>query len=272
MTHPKIAFIGAGNMARAILGGLLAEGFAPADLIAAGPNPDKLEDLARQGLQVTGDNTAAAAAAQVVVLAVKPQLLKGVAQQLASALGHKPLVISLAAGITTRSLDAWLHGDLPLVRAMPNTPSQLRLGATGLFANLRVTAQGRALAERILGAVGSLVWVDSEEQLDAVTAVSGSGPAYYFLFMEAMIEAGVSLGLTRETARQLTLQTALGAAELARHSELPVDELRRQVTSPKGTTEQAIRVFEDEGLPAIVERAMRACHARARELSEQLGQ
>lgn len=272
MTQPKIAFIGAGNMARAIIGGLLAEGFAPTDLIASGPNPDKLADLAAQGLQVTSDNSAAATAAQVVILAVKPQLLKAVAQALVPALSHRPLIISVAAGITTTSLTSWLGQGQAIVRSMPNTPSQLRLGATGAFANANVNAAQRQLSERILGAVGKLLWVEEEAQINAVTAVSGSGPAYYFLFMEAMIAAGVAQGLTPETARALTLQTALGAAQLALNSPVDVAELRRRVTSPKGTTEAAIQVFEDQGLRTTVAEAMAACSARAQTLSEQLGQ
>src|SRR5690606_10034960 len=145
-----------------------------------------------QGLQVTSDNSAAATAAQVVILAVKPQLLKAVAQALAPALSHRPLIISVAAGITTTSLTSWLGQGQAIVRSMPNTPSQLRLGATGAFANANVNAAQRQLSERILGAVGKLLWVDEEAQINAVTAVSGSGPAYYFLFMEAMIAAGVA--------------------------------------------------------------------------------
>jgi pyrroline-5-carboxylate reductase len=272
VTSPKIAFIGAGNMARAIIGGLLAQGFAPGEFIASGPHPEKLADLAAQGLQTISDNLAAARQAQVVVLSVKPQLLKAVAQALAPALAHKPLIISVAAGITTESLGRWLGEDQALVRSMPNTPAQLRLGATGAYANTHVSSGQRQLTEQILGAVGKLLWVEEESLINAVTAVSGSGPAYYFLFMEAMMAAGVAQGLNEETARELTLQTALGAAHLALNSQVDVAELRRRVTSPKGTTEAAISVFESQGLRQCVAEAMAACSARAQELSEQLGQ
>lgn len=182
------------------------------------------------------------------------------------------MLISIAAGITTQSLAQWLGEDQAIVRCMPNTPSQLRAGASGLFANARVSDGQKSIANSILGAVGIVQWVKDEAQLNPVTAVSGSGPAYFFLVMEAMIEAGVKLGLERECATELTLQTAMGAAMLAKSSDLEVAELRRRVTSPKGTTEQAILSFERDDIRGIVERAMGACSQRAQELSELLGQ
>lgn len=272
MTSPKIAFIGAGNMAKAIIGGLLAEGFNAANLSASGPRLETLNKVAAQfAIAVTTDNAQAAAAADVVVLAVKPQMLKEVALGLAGALAHKPLIISLAAGITTASLASWLGAKQAIVRCMPNTPSQLREGASGLFANANTQPQQKAQADAILRAVGVVQWLEEESLINAVTAVSGSGPAYFFLAMEAMIDAGVGQGLTRECATELTLQTALGAAILAKHSDVDVAELRRRVTSPKGTTEQAIESFERDGIRPMFSRAMEACANRALALSESLG-
>lgn len=272
MPQPKITFIGAGNMAKAIIGGLLAEGYSRQDVTAAGPRQESLDKAASEfDIAVTTDNAAAAKSADVVVLAVKPQMLKEVCQGLAGALDHNPLVISLAAGITTGSIGHWLGGDHAIIRCMPNTPSQVRAGASGLFANAQASDAHKAIANAILGAVGVVQWVSDEALINPVTAVSGSGPAYFFLMMEAMIDAGVQLGLTRDVARELTLQTALGAAILAKQSDLEVDELRRRVTSPKGTTEQAIKSFENDEIRAIFARAMTACSARAVELSELLG-
>lgn len=273
MIQPRIAFIGAGNMAKSIIGGLLAEGTPAQTVTASGPRTETLQPLqAATGVNITTSNSDAARQADIVILAVKPQMLKTVAAELSAALAHRPLIISLAAGITTDSIGRWLGGDQAIVRCMPNTPSQLRQGASGLFANAQVSAEQRANADAILRAVGVVQWLDDEALLNPVTAVSGSGPAYFFLFMEAMIEAGEAMGLSRESARELTLQTALGAAMLARDSDVDVSELRRRVTSPKGTTEQAILSFEQDKLRETVARAMNACSARAAELSEQLGQ
>lgn len=270
-THPTVAFIGSGNMARAIIGGLLENGY-PADRIhATGTRIEKLADLQARGLQTGTDNTAAARTADILVLAVKPQVMKQVCEGMASAVEDKrPLIVSVAAGIGSDSLDRWLGGNNAVVRCMPNTPSQLQAGASGLFANARVSAEQKTLAETLISSVGIALWVEHEEQLHAVTAVSGSGPAYYFLFMEAMIAAGEKLGLSREVAHRLTLQTALGAARMAESSGLDPAQLRRNVTSPKGTTEQAILSFQDAGLESIVEQAMQACARRSQELAELL--
>lgn len=272
MNKPQVAFIGAGNMAKSIIGGLLAEGFAPHQLSASGVRRENLDQLTRQlGIHTSTDNQAIARTAEVVVLAVKPQVLKAVALELAPVLGHRPLIISVAAGITTSSLAQWLGAEQAIVRAMPNTPGQVRAGATGLYASARVSAAQRTLADQMLSAVGVVQWLAQEALLDAVTAVSGSGPAYFFLMMEAMIEAGEALGLTRECSTELTLQTAYGAARLAQQSDVDVAELRRRVTSPGGTTQQAIASFEQDQIRAVFQRAMSACATRAKELSEQLG-
>jgi pyrroline-5-carboxylate reductase len=273
MINNQLAFIGAGNMAKAIIGGLIAQGYAAKKITATGPRIENLQKVADEfSVKITTDNLAAAAEADVIILSVKPQMLKQVATELSSALAHKPLIISLAAGITTESLERWLNGNLSIVRSMPNTPSQVLLGATGLFANRFVSDEQKNIANEILSAVGIVSWVEQENLINSVTAVSGSGPAYYFLFMEAMIDAAVAQGLSRETAKALTLQTALGAATLASKSDLDVAELRRRVTSPKGTTEQAILSLESDQLRAIVAKAMKACANRAEELSKTLGE
>jgi pyrroline-5-carboxylate reductase len=268
-TSHNIAFIGAGNMAKAIISGLLAEGFKRINLFASGPRQESLDRVAQEfGINISTDNAATAAGADVIVLAVKPQMLKEVCLGLADSLSHKPLIISLAAGITTESISSWLGGEHAIVRCMPNTPSQVRVGASGLFANANVSHPQKSIVNTILGAVGIVQWVEDEA---LINPVSGSGPAYFFLMMEAMIDAGVELGLTRTAATELTLQTALGAAVLAKQSNVDVAELRRRVTSPKGTTEQAINSFENDQIRAIFARAMTACSHRAVELSESLG-
>ncbi|MAY41240.1 MULTISPECIES: pyrroline-5-carboxylate reductase [unclassified Neptuniibacter] len=271
-TQPVLAFIGAGNMARAIIGGLLSNGY-PADKIwASEPNAERLTDLADQGLKTTTDNNQAVSAANVVVLAVKPQVLKTVSLAIApSVQQNQPLIVSVAAGIMTDSMERWLGGNTAIVRCMPNTPSLVQTGASGLFANPHVKAEQKQQAETVLKAAGITLWVEEETQLDAVTAVSGSGPAYFFLVMESMIDAGKKLGLTENTATQLTLQTALGAAKMAQSSDVAPDELRRRVTSPNGTTEQAILNFIDGGLPELFDKAMKACNDRSEELAVELG-
>ncbi|MDF2182388.1 pyrroline-5-carboxylate reductase [Neptuniibacter sp. CAU 1671] len=271
-TQPVLAFIGAGNMARAIIGGLLANNYPASQIWATEPDVAKLNDLAAQGLHTTGNNNDAVTAADIVILAVKPQVLKAVATELADAVQAKqPLLISVAAGITTASLQQWLGGNCAIVRCMPNTPALVQTGASGLYATDTVSQEQRNQAEQIMAATGLSLWVENEGQLDAVTAVSGSGPAYYFMVMEAMIASGEKLGLSPEVARQLTLQTALGAAKMANSSEFDPAELRRRVTSPNGTTEQAIRCFTEDQLPEMFNRGMQACYDRSVELAKELG-
>ncbi|MBN3562346.1 pyrroline-5-carboxylate reductase [Aliamphritea spongicola] len=270
-TQPTLAFIGAGNMARAIIGGLLNSGYPAASIWATATRTESLADLSEQGLQTTTDNQAACAAADIVVLAVKPQILKGVAQSLADTVqASQPLIVSVAAGIRCDSMDTWLGGNTAIVRCMPNTPSLVQTGASGLFANDKVTAEQKQQTEAILKTIGLALWVQQETELSAVTAVSGSGPAYYFYVMEAMAAAGEKLGLSPEVARELTLQTALGAAKMASQSDVDAAELRRRVTSPKGTTEQAIMSFERQGLEDMFSTAMQACYDRAEEMAEEL--
>ncbi|MEH6823329.1 MAG: pyrroline-5-carboxylate reductase [Motiliproteus sp.] len=271
--HPVLAFIGAGNMAQAIIGGLLAQGY-PADRIwGTGRDQTRLEDLRqRLGIRVSTDNNEAAAAAEVLILAVKPQMMQAVARSLVEVVQRsRPLVISVAAGISATSLEGWLGGEVALVRCMPNTPSLVQTGASGLYANAQVTALQRIQAEQMLASVGLALWVDSEGLIDAVIAVSGSGPAYYFMLMEAMIAAGEAQGLSRDVSTRLTLQTALGAAKMALASDVEPAELRRRVTSPKGTTEQALLRFQQGGFTELVAEAMTASADRGRAMAAELG-
>lgn len=271
MSNSRIGFIGAGNMARAIISGLLDSGYSGELIHATTLHPENLEDLAAKGVHTGADNSELVKQCDVVVFAVKPQKIEHVVRDLREELAsHQPLVISVAAGITAAALCRWASCDLALVRCMPNTPALVGKGASGLFANDQTRTEQKQLAEQILSAVGITIWVDKEEQIDAVTAVSGSGPAYYFLMMEAMIDAAQKLGLPAEQAQQLVLQTALGAATMASTSEHDAAELRRRVTSPKGTTEQAILSFQREGFESIVEHAMEACKNRAGTLAKEL--
>ncbi len=267
-TASRITFIGAGNMAGAIIGGLVANGY-PADCITATDlSEEKLQQLADlHSINTTTNNDSAVSKADVVVLAVKPQVMDKVLSGLAPALQQaQPLLISIAAGPTIANLDQWAGGNMAIVRCMPNTPALLQCGAAGLFANDKVSQEQKSLSENIMNAVGITRWVETEDGIDSVIAVSGSGPAYYYLFMEAMIEAGIKQGFSRETATELTLQTALGAARMATESGTDVVELRRQVTSPGGTTEQAIKTFEQGALHELVDNAMQAAVKRSREL------
>jgi pyrroline-5-carboxylate reductase len=268
----RIGFIGGGNMASSIIGGLVASGMAAENIWASDPNADSLAKLREVAAVNTGsDNNALIAQVNVLILAVKPQIMKMVALDIAAAVKeHQPLVITIAAGVTGGSLAGWLGGNPAIVRCMPNTPALVRSGATGLYANKQVSTAQRQQATTILEAVGMALWVDNEAQLDAVTAVSGSGPAYFFLVMEAMQAAGRDMGLSDEVAKQLTLQTALGAAKMAIASDVDTAELRRRVTSPKGTTERAINILEDGGLRQLFADALDGARVRAEELAIEL--
>lgn len=272
LNSEKIAFIGAGNMATAIIAGLLDGGYDPSHITASDLNADQLARLANDfGINTTEDNSQAVAQAEVVVLAVKPQVLAPVCRALAPALRHRPLIISIAAGIGCDSLSQWLGSEQAIVRCMPNTPSLVRVGASGLFANNRVVASQKVVAESVLSAVGLALWLADESQLHAVTAVSGSGPAYFFYVMEAMIKAGVEQGLPESVARQLTIETALGAATLAKAETVAPEVLRQRVTSPNGTTEQAVLSFDRDNLTEVVARAMQHCADRSQEMADELG-
>jgi pyrroline-5-carboxylate reductase len=274
MKDTTIAFIGGGNMARSLIGGLLADGLPPDRIRTADPSPAVRQELeARYRVRTTADNADAALQADVLVIAVKPQAARDAVRPLAPVVKQqRPLVISVAAGIREGALRRWLGEDTAIVRTMPNTPALVGSGATALFANAAVSPSQKSLAESVLRAVGMTLWVEDETSLDAVTALSGSGPAYFFLVMEAMEAAGQHLGLTGETAHLLTLQTALGAAKMALESNEPLGELRRRVTSPGGTTERAIRVLQTHRLEAVFDEALQAAHRRSQELADLFGE
>jgi pyrroline-5-carboxylate reductase len=270
-TQPgDIAFIGGGNMARSLIGGLIARGM-PAPAIHVSEPVEALRGaLARDfGVRVFADNAEAARDSATWVLGVKPQVMRNVCESLAPiAQDARPLVVSVAAGITTAQLDRWLGGDLALVRTMPNTPALLGAGVTGLFANARVDASGRARTDAMLSAAGPTVWIDDEAKMDAVTGVSGSGPAYVFLLAEAMQAAGEAEGLAPDAARTLAMQTILGAGRMLVEGDADAAELRRRVTSPNGTTHAAITAFEAGGFRELVARAIHAATVRGKELSD----
>jgi pyrroline-5-carboxylate reductase len=271
MSKTRIAFIGAGNMAASLIGGLRAKGLEAAQIRASDPGEEtRARVSAEHGIETFADNAQAIDGADVVVLAVKPQAMKAVCEAIRPSLKPDQLVVSIAAGITCASMNNWL-GAQPIVRCMPNTPALVRQGASGLFATAEVSAEQRQQAQELLSAVGIALWLNEEQQLDAVTAVSGSGPAYFFLLIEAMTAAGVKLGLPADIAAQLTLQTALGAAHMAVSSDVDAAELRRRVTSPAGTTEAAIKSFQANGFEALVEEALGAAAHRSAEMAEQLG-
>ncbi len=273
MKHLKVGFIGAGNMASSIIGGLLEQGLPAENICASDPSREALDSLRLlAAVATTHDNAEAVAGADVVVLSVKPQAMAEAAASIREPLSaSRAMAVSIAAGITLASLEAALGEGAPIVRCMPNTPALLREGATALYANAACGPAQRELAEAILGAVGSVNWVPEEGQIDAVTALSGSGPAYFFLFLEAMVDAAEALGLDRQTSTQLAVQTALGSARMAATGDVDLAELRRRVTSPGGTTQSAIESFEAAGLRDIVKSAMQAAAKRSRELAGELG-
>ncbi|KAI8388669.1 pyrroline-5-carboxylate reductase dimerization-domain-containing protein [Radiomyces spectabilis] len=277
--RPIISFIGGGNMAEAILGGLQASGHPGSRLRYSEPLDERRKYMQTKYPELVGsaDNEAVVEGADVVILAVKPQVLRNVISSLAPSFLKNPsmLLISIAAGISTKDMLRWLNTDqaVSIVRCMPNTPALVGEGAVGLYATQAVSQEQRSTTEAIMRAVAKQVsWVESEASIDTVTGISGSGPAYFFLIMEAMQNAGVAAGLTPEDAKALTLQTCLGAARMAQTSEDDLATLRRKVTSPKGTTEAAIKSLESNGIRKTMEEAVFAAENRARELAEELGQ
>ncbi|MDA0788988.1 MAG: pyrroline-5-carboxylate reductase [Proteobacteria bacterium] len=261
----KLTFLGAGNIARAIFGGLIDGGMDAGGMTAADPWAEAREAAARMGLKVTSDNRDAAGNADVVVVAVKPNVVADLCQQIAPVVDGK-LIISVAAGITTGSLRRWLGENTPIIRCMPNTPALVRRGITGLYGTPTVEDSQRRQAEEILSAVGKYIWVNEESELDAVTAVSGSGPAYFFAVMEAIEAAGHHLGLSPEVAHKLVVETALGAAMMAEQADVPAGTLRERVTSPGGTTSAALDVFNTRDLSGTFDEAIAAAHRRSIEL------
>jgi pyrroline-5-carboxylate reductase len=271
----SVAFIGGGNMARSLIGGMVARGVDASCIHVAEPIAELRAGLSRDFGVATHDAAdEAVARAATWVFAVKPQVMREVCRSLApQARARRPLAISIAAGITSAQMARWLGsgtadaGSVAVVRAMPNTPALLGAGVTGLYANACVDEAGRARADTLLSAAGTTVWIDDEARMDAVTAVSGSGPAYVFLLAEAMEEAGKAEGLTADAARTLALQTVLGAARMLTESDEAPAELRRRVTSPGGTTHAAIETFERGGLRALVAEAIHNAAERGHELS-----
>jgi pyrroline-5-carboxylate reductase len=269
----RLAFIGGGNMAAALISGLIKRGVAPKTLVVADPMPAQLERLQRDyGVTVAADNADAVKGAEAVILAVKPQQMRTVALGLKGHLGAmRPLIISVAAGIPHAALARWFGPQIPVIRTMPNRPALNGFGATGLYAPASVGAAARATAEEILAAVSATVWVEHESQMDTVTALSGSGPAYFFLFMEALEAAAHERGLPTDIAHRLTLETAFGAAQMARQSQDSLATLRDQVTSKGGTTAAALAVLDAAGLRAIVAHAVAAADRRSAELAAEFG-
>jgi pyrroline-5-carboxylate reductase len=269
----RLAFIGGGNMAAALINGLTRRGMPAGRIVVADPSSSQRDLLVRgHGVMTAADNEDAVTDADVVVLAVKPQQLRAVALALAPRLAlTKPLVVSVVAGIPHAALARWFGAPVPVVRTMPNRPAFDGCGATGLYAPPEVDAAHRTAAEAIMAAVGATVWVEHESQMDTVTALSGSGPAYFFLFMEALEAAAQARGLPREIAHKLTLETAFGAAQMARHSPESLRTLREQVTSKGGTTAAALEVLDAAGLRAIVGDAVAAAERRSAELAAEYG-
>jgi pyrroline-5-carboxylate reductase len=267
----KILFLGGGNMAAALIGGMVKQGFAAPDIHVIDPVDDARARLAAR-FAVTGHARAemAPAAPDVLILAVKPQQMRDALAPLGKQAAGA-LVISIAAGLDMMSLSRWLGGHRRIVRCMPNTPALIGAGITGLCALPEVGAADRALAERVLRAVGSTVWIDSEAQMDAVTAISGSGPAYVFLFIEALQQAAADLGFTPAQGRQLAIETVQGAAALAAQSDEPASTLRERVTSKGGTTEAALQMMAEMGVKDGIVSGCKAAEARGRELGKLLG-
>jgi len=270
MQPVSIAIIGAGNMGGAILGGLIANHHPKEHLWITDPQPAKLNTLKeRYGIHATHDNAEAISHSKVVILAVKPQMLQEVTKSITAALGDaEPLILSIAAGVRLATLKKWLGEDIHIVRCMPNSPALIQAGVTALCADSAVTPEERLLAESIMAATGMTLWVDRERDMDAVTALSGSGPAYFFYIMHAMEDAAIALGLPEDTARKLTVQTALGAARMAAECHLSLTELEQQVTSKGGTTEAALKVFDDSHVQRIIETALLAAQKRSVELAK----
>jgi len=274
MTDQRLGLIGGGNMARSLIGGLIKSGIAPESMIVSDPDDSIRRALVEDfSIQTCADNTDAARVADILVLAVKPQVMRCAVEDIAeSLLQRQPLVVSIAAGIPIASIESWAGSPLPLIRVMPNTPALTGNGASGMYANHRVSKSQRVQARKIMEAIGIAVWVDEESLIDTVTAVSGSGPAYFFYLMDAMVKAAQEGGLNPDASRQLTLQTALGAAQLALASGESLTELRRRGTSPGGTTQAAVEMLDKNGCEEILIRAVHAARKRSVELAKLLGE
>jgi len=273
MSNTHLAILGGGNMGRALIGGLLRQGTRPEQISVGESVPTARESLSRElGISATADNRAARASAAIVVVAVKPQDTQSVLEPLRDLLNrNRPTVLSVAAGIRVSALEAWCGPGVPVVRAMPNRPALVGAGATALYAPAHVEAAHRAAAQHVMEASGEVVWVSSEDALDVVTALSGSGPAYFFLLAELMANAAAELGLEPQSARRLAVATLYGSGLLAHTSDVDLARMREQVTSKGGTTEAALRTFDSADLRGIVARALESATLRSRELASQFG-
>ena len=267
-----IGFIGAGNMAYALIKGLLNNGFDTNQINISDTNEELLQSRESE-LKVTtySDNASLLSNSDIIFFAVKPQVLSSVCLELKGVVTSKHLFVSIVAGIRSSDINRWLGGNFALIRTMPNTPALFQTGVTGLFANELVNNEQKSLVSSILSSVGECFWVDEEKLIDAITAISGSGPAYFFLLMQSMTQAGMALGLDEETANSLSIQTAYGASLMANKTGKDSRTLRAEVTSPNGTTQSAIESFQDQNFEGIVANATRAAYDRARELSNELG-
>ncbi len=267
-----IGFIGAGNMAYALIKGLLSDGFEAKNINVSDANPELLEKRSSElGVTAQPDNVSLLNNSDIVVFAVKPQVLSVVCHELKNKASTDQLFVSIVAGIKSKDINRWLGGDFALVRTMPNTPALFQSGVTGLYANELVNDLQKKSVNLLLSAVGECFWVNEENLLDAITAISGSGPAYFFLMMQSMKQAAMALGLDEETADALSIKTSLGASIMATNSGKDSRTLRAEVTSPNGTTQSAIETFQDQNFEGIVAAATRAAYDRARELSQELG-
>ncbi|MAD58436.1 MAG: pyrroline-5-carboxylate reductase [Porticoccus sp.] len=270
MDKPKLAFIGGGNMAKSLIGGLLDKGFPSKHISVSDPVEKNLAQLNHKfGIVTSPDNCVAAENADLIVLCVKPQILESVCRGLKATLNQIPPAISIAAGIPLSLLMDWLGKDTPIIRCMPNTPALVQSGAAGMYANLKVDKKLRGIAEEIFGAVGLCCWLEKEKDIDLVTAVSGSGPAYFFLFMEAMEKVAIDLGLDQKVSRKLIVQTAFGAAKMAKESNMDPSELRSCVTSPGGTTEKAVNAFFKGDILGLFNEAINKALERAIEMAKE---
>ena len=267
-----IGFIGAGNMAYALIKGLLSDGFEAKNINVSDANPELLEKRSSElGVTVQPDNVSLLTNSDIVVFAVKPQVLSVVCHELKNKASSDQLFVSIVAGIKSKDINRWLGGDFALVRTMPNTPALFQSGVTGLYANELVNDLQKKSVNLLLSAVGDCFWVNEDNLLDAITAISGSGPAYFFLMMQSMKQAAMALGLDEDTADALSIKTSLGASIMATNSGKDSRTLRAEVTSPNGTTQSAIETFQDQNFEGIVAAATRAAYDRARELSQELG-
>jgi len=269
MSNQTICFIGGGNMAQSLIGGLIEGGMKPQFIKVGEPDASRREKLMNNfEVTVLANNVAAINESDIVIFAVKPQLMEAAIVPVKKKLSEKKsLLISIAAGIPISSLELWTGGDHAIVRAMPNTPALINSGITALFANSKILPEQRDQAGAIMRAVGKVVWIEDEALIDTVTAISGSGPAYFFCFMEALEQAAIDEGLDGETARLLVLETVLGAARLAIETTKSPSELRAQVTSPGGTTEAAMYVLEQAGTSELLKRAVTAARKRSADLA-----